>query len=194
MSGTGGNVPCSHRRTIRHDHVRSGQSKAPAPCTDTRSAMRITRFRGRIRCRIVHRRISDTKERWRPVVLPKRGVRFGTRLILARIARRERPDHGFLKRDPAPSIALAHPRHSSAADPPGHDHVPPRRPDPRTFDTDSGPPIYSAFVASGGVRLRRVRRRPFRHHPTQHRSRPDRPAGRSATLDRPPRSVSTAPY
>jgi hypothetical protein len=30
-------------------------------------------------------------------------------------------------------------------------------PDLRTFDTDSGPPIYSAFVASEGVRPRRVR-------------------------------------
>jgi hypothetical protein len=59
---------------------------------------------------------------------------------------------------------------------------------PGSFDTDSGPPIYSAFVASGGVRLRCMR---FGACVDAHsatitsRSRPDRPAGcRSATLDR----------
>ena len=54
----------------------------------------------------------------------------------------------------------------------------------RSFDTDFGPLLNSAFVASGGVRPRRLRRRPSRHHHTTGPSR-IRPAGQmSATYGR----------
>ena len=64
----------------------------------------------------------------------------------------------------------------------------------RTFDTFFGPLLHSAFVASGGVRPRRVRRGPSRpHHAARSVARRDSRAttprtARSVTTDRRPRT------
>ena len=127
-----------------------------------------------------------------------------------RRGRRRNPFVSARPTRPAAEDEAANPFLEDAAEP---RRRPPRRPDPglrrtasaarRTFDTLVGPLLHSAFVASGGVRPRRVRRGPiFRTRPEPGPS-PAAPSGddprtgRSATTgstsDRPQRSSVFVP-
>jgi hypothetical protein len=194
-SGAARRLPITRPGSLRHDPAASIPSHSPCSCTDARRWVARRPFRVQVSCLRLRGRVSGTERdaarspAGRPPwsVLPSRQTRVEYHLaghlgsgtcvphpIPARIACFGWPPPPF-------RAILQTARHKSA-----NGTLTPRP--ARSFDTDSGPPIYSAFVASGGVRLRRLR---FGACVDAHsatittRSRPDRLAGRRpATLDR----------